>query len=299
MFPWRRWEEDGLEIGKHASLVVTASEPEGLILDAGGTAVLLPRRVAPKNASVGDRIEVFIHTDRDGLPVATTQEPLAEADEFAFLRVKEVSQQGAFLDWGLDKDLLLPKGTQATPVKKSGEWWVVRVFCDPVSQRMVASTKLRKFLTEPPSDLEAGQVVELLFYEVTDLGVNAIVNGEFAALLHRSPGQAGPRPGDVRSGFIESIRSDGKVNLSLTRSRTATEARRDSAEIVLAALREAGGTLPLGDKSDPEAIRDAVGLSKKAFKKAIGGLLRARKIQLSDREIRLVAGTAKAPKSAG
>ena len=282
-----------MEIGKHATLLVTASGPEGLTLEAGDTTVLLPSRGAPPKVSIGDRIEVFIHTDREGVPVATTQEPIAEADEFAYLRVKELSPQGAFLDWGLDKDLLLPKSTQATPVRKSGEWWVVRVYCDPVSNRMVASTKLRKFLDDPPRNLEAGTEVDLLFYEVTDLGVNAIVNNQFIGLLHRSRGEAGPRPGDTRKGFIEEIRPDGKVNLSLTRSQTATEARRDASKIVLAALRKAGGVLPLGDKSDPVEIRDALGLSKKAFKKAIGGLLRGRRIHIADHEISLVAGGGK------
>jgi predicted RNA-binding protein (virulence factor B family) len=292
----RRREEPALKIGKHASLRVTAIEPEGLILDAEDASVLLPRHLAPPDVSVGDRIEIFIHTDRDGLPIATTQEPFAEADEFAFLRVKEVGPQGAFLDWGLDKDLLLPKSIQATPVRKSGEWWVVRVLCDPVSQRMVASTKLRKFLGPPPRDLEPGQEVELLFYEVTTLGVNAIVNGQFSGLLHCAPQEAAPSPGDTRTGFIDSIRPDGKVDLSLTPKRTATAAQRDASAIVLAALRKAGGTLALGDKSDPAQIRDQLGLSKKAFKKAIGGLLRARKIQLSDDEISLMVGGGKGPK---
>jgi len=284
-----------LEIGKRASLTVMAIEPQRLILDGDGTPVPLPRRAAPRDAIVGDRLDVFLHSDSDGHPVATTRMPYAEADEFALLKVKEVGLLGAFLDWGLDKDLLLPHGAQALKVKRAGESLVVRVLCDPVSHRMMASTKLRRFLTPPPRDLQPDQAVELLFYEVTDLGVNAIVNGSFSGLLHCSAGEATPSLGDRRSGFIEKLRPDGKVDLSLRRSGAA--ARRDAAQVVLAALREAGGRLPLGDKSDPASIQDTLGMSKKSFKKTLGGLLRARKIRVSDHETVLTVGGPKPPET--
>ena len=263
-------------------------EPQRLILDGDGTPISIPRRNAPPGASIGDRIEVFVYTDSDGGPVATVQKPYAEADEFALLKVKEVGRLGAFLDWGLDKDLLLPHGAQAIKVKRAGESLVVRVLCDPVSRRMMASSKLRRFLIPPPRDLEPDQAVELLFYEVTDLGMNAIVNGSFSGLLHLSPGEAAPGIGDRRSGFIEKLRPDGKVDLSL-RPRGAA-ARKDAAQIVLSALRDAGGRLPLGDKSDPASIHDTLGMSKKRFKRTLGGLLRARKIRISDHETILTLG---------
>jgi predicted RNA-binding protein (virulence factor B family) len=282
-----------LEIGRHASLRVVRIEPAGLILEGDGTSILLSSRSTPRDASIGDTLTVFVYSDAEGCPVATAQEPFAEADEFAHLKVKEVGRIGAFLDWGLDKDLLLPHGAQAFKVRRAGEWLVVRVLCDPVSHRMMASSKLRRFLTPPPRDLEPGQEVKLFFYEATDLGLNAIVNERFSGLLHLSPGEAAPRIGDRRTGFIEKLRPDGKVDLSLRRSGAA--ARRDGAQIVLDALRDAGGRLPLGDKSDPAAIQDSLGMSKKSFKKALGGLLRARKIQISDHETILTVGGPRPP----
>jgi predicted RNA-binding protein (virulence factor B family) len=278
-----------LPIGRSVQLPVLRAAPPGLILDAEGCELLLPNKYAPEGAAPGDRIDVFIYTDSEDRPVATTQKPFAQADEFACLRVKAVNATGAFLDWGLDKDLLLPVSQQAWRINKAGVKLVVRVYCDAASQRMVASSKLNRFLTDPPPSLREGQEVKCLLYERTDLGWNAIVDGRFAGLLHvETKSKAGTRDrgpdlGQRRTAWVQKIRSDGKVNLTLTPS--GARASEKARYAVLDALRTRGGRLPLGDKSDPEEIRAILGLSKKAFKRAIGGLFKERLIAVSDESI--------------
>ena len=206
--------------------------------------VLLPTRYVPKGASLGDEIEVFLYTDSEDRPIATTLKPLAQADEFAYLEVVAVNQTGAFLDWGLPKDLLLPYRYQLHPLRP-GQRLVVRVLCDGLSGRPVATAKIERFLAPPPDALERGQAVKLLIYEETDLGSKAIVDDLFTGLLYREVGDRGIAVGASLTGYVQRIRADGKVDLMLTPS---GQAGVDSARAtLLEALLAAGGRLELSD----------------------------------------------------
>lgn len=273
-----------LEIGKTASLAVLRAVPMGVILGSPGEEVLLPGRYVPEGTSPGDVLEVFLYTDSEDRPIATTERPLAQADEFASLRVVAVNPTGAFLDWGLPKDLLLPFRSQLKPLQP-GQRVVVRVLRDPVSGRPVATEKTERFLEPPPDDLAEGQEVELLIYEETDLGYKAIVDGRFGGLVHRESAGDRLEIGSSPTGYVQRVRDDGKVDLMLTRSGKA--AIRDAREVLLEALVRAGGRLALGDRSQPEEIRRTLGLSKKAFKRAVGALYRERRIRLEDASIEL------------
>jgi predicted RNA-binding protein (virulence factor B family) len=197
--------------------------------------------------------------------------------------VVSVDRIGAFLDWGLPKDLLLPFRSQLQRVRPE-QRVVVRVFCDRVSGRPVATAKIERFLESPPADLREGQAVQLLVYEATDLGYKAVVDGRFGGLLHGASGllEIGSSP----TGYVQRIRADGKVDLTLTPSgRAGVDVAR---ETLLEALRGAGGRIELGDRSEPEEIRQTLGLSKKAFKRAAGALYRERLIRIGDTSIELI-----------
>lgn len=271
-------------MGKTVALEVLRAAPIGLILGRPEQEVLLPKRYVPEGTRPGDVLEVFLYTDSDDRPIATTERPLAQADEFACLRVVAVNPTGAFLDWGLPKDLLLPYRSQLGRVRPE-QRVVVRVLCDPVSGRPVATAKIERFLEPPPPDLSEGQAVELLIYEETNLGWKAIVDGRFGGLLHRASAGARLEIGSSRTGYVQRVRADGKVDLMLSRSGRA--AIQDAREVVLDALVRAGGRLELGDRSEPGEIRRRVGLSKKAFKRAVGALYRERRIRIDDSWIEL------------
>ncbi len=274
-----------LDIGKTVTLEILRTAPMGLILGDDDGEVLLPTRYVPQDVAVGDEIEVFLYTDSEDRPVATTEKPLAQADEFACLRVVSVTTEGAFLDWGLPKDLLLPFGYQVHPLSP-GERVVVRVLLDLVSQRPVATTKFQGYLELPPQDLREGQGIEWMIFEETDLGSKAIVNGQFEGLFYRGPDEPDLKRGESGSGYVQRIRDDGKVDLS---SKPLGLAGIDNArDAVLAALNQAKGRLELGDRSDPNEIQSKLGLSKKAFKRAAGALYRERKILIKDHSIELI-----------
>jgi predicted RNA-binding protein (virulence factor B family) len=274
-----------LEIGKTVSLEVIRAVPMGMMLGWPTEEVLLPTRYVPEGTAPGDVLEVFLHTDSEDRPVATTEKPLAEADQFASLRVDSVTSTGAFLDWGLPKDLLLPFRSQIQPVQPD-EQVVVRVLCDSISGRPVATTFVERFLEVPSERLREGQAVELLVYEETELGKKAIIDGLFGGLLYHEADGVDPEIGASVTGYIDRIRADGKIDLTLApRGKAAID---DSRKTLLDALHEAGGRLELCDQSDPALIRQTLGLSKKAFKRAVGVLYRERRIRIEEASITLV-----------
>jgi predicted RNA-binding protein (virulence factor B family) len=277
-----------LEVARSASLEVLRKTPTGVMLGWPGDEVFLPARNVRDGISPGDFVDVFLYLDSEDRLTATTDPPLAEADEFASLRVVAVSSTGAFLDWGLPKDLLLPFRMQLHPVLPE-ERIVVRVLVDSVSGRPIATTLVERFLEPTPDWLREGQAVELLAYEETELGTKAIIDGRFGGLLYHEPGRPGLEPGHSETGYIQRIRDDGKIDLSLAPSgKVAIE---NSREIILEALAKAGGRRDLGDRSEPEAIREKLGLSKKAFKRAIGALYRERRIKIAETSIELIDQT--------
>lgn len=275
----------GVELGRMNVLSVRRLVESGAVLGRDDFEVRLPRKEVPPGLAVDEAIEVFLYRDSEDRPIATTRTPRAQAGRFACLEVKDVTRFGAFLDWGLDKDLLLPFAAQAYPIRERGRRIVVYVSCDPVSGRMMAATKFNRRFAPPPADLRPGQPVELLPYERTDLGFNAIVDQSFKGLIHHDDAGPSAAIGETVTGTVQRLRKDGLVDLSLRPS--GPRAGRLARDEVLEALRAAGGRLDLGDASPPEAIQERLGISKKAFKKAIGGLYREGLIAMTDDSIRL------------
>lgn len=278
-----------LAIGRYNTLKISRITASGAFLATDEGDVLLPGRFLPAGAQAGSDIEVFIYRDSEDRLVATTQTPRAVVGEFAVLRVKDNTRVGAFLDWGLDKDLLLPFAEQPTPVKK-GEQVLVRLYLDN-SDRIAASARLEKFLAPADGSLAEGDEVELLPYAFTEMGAKVIIDNTYGGLLFRNELYAGPAQGQRLRGYVKKIRDDGKIDVTLRRG-GAQEAAADR-ETILAALQTHGGFLPLTDRSSPEAIAGLLRLSKKSFKKGVGGLYKEGLVDMTPEGIRLRIGKAR------
>jgi len=273
-------------LGKRNLLTIIREGPPGYFLDDGeGGEILLPGRYIPAGSEPGETVDVFIYRDSEDRLVATTESPLAMVGEFACMKIVDiVPSMGAFLDWGLQKDLLLPRREQG-PFRNVGEKIVVHVFVDEASDRIVASARLHRWLSKTPPAYEKDQAVKLLVSDLTPLGYLAIVDNAHRGLLYRSEMSAPLEIGDRIDGFVKTVRPDGKIDLALDRSGFARIG--PITEQILEALKSGGGELPYDDNSPPEAIRKAFGISKKAFKQALGTLYRQRLIQLGEGRIAL------------
>lgn len=274
-----------ITIGRSYELEVVKQVDFGLYLDAGELGeVLLPKKSVPAGTAVGDRIEVFLYLDSQDLPVATTRKPRARVGEFAYLEAVAKTAVGVFLDWGLEKELLVPFAEQHRPMEV-GKYYLVYLYIDPRDGRIVASSKIDRFVAdEPTRSYRAGQKVDLIIANSTDLGFKAIVDHSFWGLLYRDEVFERLSFGQRKRGFIKRVRSDGRVDLSLSGGR---QSRDRNAALILDYLKQQGGFVPLHDKSDPALIQRLFGISKGAFKKAIGGLYKERLIVIEKDGIRL------------
>lgn len=272
-------------IGQYSRLKIARITPSGAFLASEEGDILLPGKFIPEGARIGTELEVFVYLDSEDRPVATVQKPFAVVGDFALLTVKDTNAKvGSFLDWGLDKDLLLPFSEQLAPVKK-GEQVLVYLYQD-ASGRIAASARLDRFLKPADASLAEGDAVDLFVYAYTDLGAKVVVNNRYTGVLFRNELYAKPRAGEKLRGYIKKIRDGGKLDITLRRG-GAQEAQTDR-DLLLAALTNAAdGFLPLHDKSSPELISKLLKLSKKSFKKAVGGLYREGLITMSDDGIRL------------
>ncbi|UFH52297.1 S1 RNA-binding domain-containing protein [Spirosoma sp. KNUC1025] len=283
-----------IEIGRINTLTALRKTSVGVFLgdlsdrqtDDYANDILLPNKYVPETLEIDDEIDVFVYTDSEDRPIATTLTPTIQRDEFASLQVVAVTSAGAFLDWGLEKDLLVPHREQARPMEV-GRWYVVFMYLDSRTDRLVASSKVNRFLDPDVSDLQTGDEVQLLAYETTDLGVNVIINNRYKGLIYANEIFRTVRPGDPLIGYIKNVRDDNLVDVSL--QRTGFENVEPNAQRILATLKAENGFLPLTDNSPPEAIYKALEMSKKTFKKAIGTLYRERKIMIEEKGIRLSA----------
>jgi len=275
-----------IEIGKYHTLEAFRGTAQGMYLrDETGTEILLPGAEEPKDLLTGDRIRVFVYKDSEDRPVATLVEPKAVRDQFVHLRVSEVNKYGAFLDWGLPKDLLVPFAEQRQPMRKD-EKYTVFVYLDEQTDRLVASSRLDRFLSPEPPALQPGDKVELLILHRSELGVNVIVNERHRGLIFNSDLSEPVRPGMRRPGYIKAIKPDHKIDISLQPPGYAKVP--PNADRILERLREAGGYLALTDKSAPQHIQQELQMSKKTFKKAIGALYKQRLITIEKDGIRLI-----------
>lgn len=273
-------------LGQHNPLSITRRDVYGVYLDAGEWGeILLPNRQVAREAAVGELVNVFLYRDSADAVVATTATPLAKVGDYASLKVVENTAIGAFLDWGLPKDLLLPLGEQAYPVQV-GSSYVVRVYVDAASARICASTKLHHFLPETSSTLRPRQPVDLLICGKTELGYKAIIDNSCLGLVYHDEISQPLRCGEHMQGWVKAIRSDGKIDLSITmldqHSRDALEQQ------ILDYLEHKGGAAPLSDKSPPEQVFTLFRCSKKNFKRALGSLYKSRLITIADDHIALV-----------
>lgn len=273
-----------IKIGEYNTLTVSRLVDFGAYLKSDEQEILIPGKWIPEGTEAGDQLKVFVYTDSEDRPIATTMEPVAKLGEFAPMEVKAVTPFGAFLDWGLEKDLLLPKGEQHRPARV-GEKVVVRVCLDYKTNRVIGVSKLAAFLKPAGEEVKPGQEVDLIVSQITPLGYQVVVNQTYNGLLYKNEVFEDLAVGDQLKGFVRKVREDGKLDVNL--KPFGKEGMQSDRDKVLEKLEENGGRLPLGDKSDSEEISRTLNMSKKSFKRAIGILYKERKIELSDHEIRL------------
>ncbi|QQX78504.1 GntR family transcriptional regulator [Shewanella sp. KX20019] len=275
-----------IEIGKPCKLEVVKLVEFGVYLDAKDLGqVLLPSKVVPKECHVGDMVNVFLYLDSEDMIIATTKRALGQVGQFAYLEAKVNGPYGAFLDWGLDKDLLLPFGEQHREIEE-GKSYLVRIYTSHVDDRIVASSKIDRFLDTTEPTYEEGEEVSLIIGGTTDLGFKAIINHSHWGVLYSNEVFTRLSFGQKIKGFVKRVRSDGKIDLSLQKG--VKEELDKHSTTILFKLKQAGGFLPLNDKTAAEVIYSQLSMSKKAFKKSIGGLYKKEQITISPDGIRLV-----------
>lgn len=275
-----------IPLGINSTLTILRDTDPGLYLgDDQENEVLLPNRYRPESFEIGDKIDVFVYLDNEERPVATTDQPLINLHEFAYLRCNAVNKYGAFMDWGLVKELFVPFKEQARPMKQ-GNWYIVYLYLDDKTNRLVGSSKTNKYLSNEQMELAKYDQVEILVTHITEKGANAIINGKHKGMIYLEDIFEDIRTGDQLPAYIKKIRHDNKVDLVL--QSPGYRSIEPNAAYLLEELEAAGGFLPLHDKSDPEDIKNELGLSKKSFKKAIGTLYKQKKIQIRKDGIELL-----------
>ncbi|MCW8331268.1 S1-like domain-containing RNA-binding protein [Photobacterium sp. SDRW27] len=275
-----------IKVGQYNTLEVVKQVDFGVFLDGGEDFgnILLPKSSVPAGTELGDKIKVFIYFDSEDDVIATTEQPLAQVGDFALLRVVGICGIGAFVDWGLSKDLLVPFSEQRRRLEV-GQDIMVRVYTDKASGRIVGSTKFNRFLDKTPANYKVGQEVQVMIAEVTDLGYKAVIEEEHWGLIFKTESFGKLFPGKKLKAYIKEIRPDGKINLSLQKAGRGKVD--DLADKILTTLERKGGFVPLSDKSSPEAIFKEFRTSKATFKKTIGGLYKKGLIVIEREGIRL------------
>jgi predicted RNA-binding protein (virulence factor B family) len=264
-----------VQVGQYNTLKVSRKVDFGFYLDDGGEGILLPKRFAPKQLKNGDEIRVFVYHDSDNRLIATTQTPNAVVGEIALMKAVSVTKQGAFLDWGLMKDLFVPKSKQISGMRE-GAWYLVQLYIDEQTGRVAATEKIESLLSNDVLTVKEMEQVDLLVYRHTELGFVMIINNLHTGLLHQNEVFTDLRTGDKLRGFIKQIRPDNKIDVVL--GKPGFQKVEDEGEKIMRLLEENNGYLPYHDKSDPEEIYSFFGMSKKTFKMTTGNLYKQRKI---------------------
>ena len=274
------------EIGKINQLKIVKELDFGIYLNGGEHGeILMPKRYVPDNSKIDDLIDAFVYKDSEDRLIATTEKPLAMVGEFAFLKVVSISTVGAFLDWGLPKDLMVPYREQRHRME-IGKSYIVRVYLDQDTERVVASSRIDHFLDHLPPEFVEGQEVDLLIVSKTDLGFKAIINNTHLGMLYQNEVFQPLKQGQQTKGYIKKIREDKKIDLIL--EKPGHEKLDELAEKIMLELKENEGYLEVTDKSDPKMIYKRFGTSKKNYKKAIGALYKQRLINIEEFGIRMV-----------
>ena len=275
-----------MKIGQYNSLKIDRDTQVGLFLTDGKDDVLLPNKYVPNVFEIGEEIIVFVYLDHEQRPVATTLEPYILLNEFALLRVNYVNQVGAFMDWGMEKDILVPFKEQARPMEK-GKRYLVYLYMDEKTNRLVASSKTNQFLSNDDLTVENGEEVELIVSHITEVGINVIINEKHKGLLYKDQVYDDIRTGDRLRGYIKTIRPDNKIDVTLQIQ--GYQSIEPNAEKILSELRASRGFLRLNDDSHPEDIKTVLKMSKKTFKKAIGALYKDKLIEIKEDGIYLLS----------
>ncbi len=276
-----------VKIGQWNTLTVSRTVDFGVYLDGGNVDILLPARYIDGELSPGQEVEVFIYTDSEDRLIATTEHPFATVGEVAFLRVKSVNRIGAFLDWGLMKDLLVPFREQRARMHEGGVY-PVYVYLDDASKRVVASAKIEKFIGNVIPHYRKGDKVRALVWRTTPVGLSCIVDNLHYGMLYSNETFMNLEPGMVVDAWVHRLRPDGKIDLRLAPPASGRLRSEQLASEILEQLAIRGGELPISDKSTPEEIKEAFECSKRDFKQAVGHLLKAGKIAFNDNGIALL-----------
>lgn len=281
-----------IQVGEYNTLTVKKELAFGLILDDGKEGILLPKRFVPKGARTGDKLKVFLYHDGEDRLIATTQEPKGILGDIVLLRVVSVTPLGAFLDWGLMKDLFVPKSRQLAGMRKGGDY-LVKIYLDEQTGRLAASEKIDSYLSNEHLTVKEKDLVDLTVLRRTDIGYTVIINNRHTGVLHFNEVFREIRVGDKFQGFIKNIvpaeqAPSGETQIDVVAGKPGYERTEDAAEKILRLLKEHNGRLPYHDKSDPEDIYSFFGMSKKTFKMTTGRLYKERKITITDDGIQLV-----------
>lgn len=274
-----------IQVGDYNTLRVSRKVDFGFYLEDGGEGILLPKRFAPRTLRAGDEIHVFVYHDSDNRLIATTQKARAVVGEIAKMTCVSVTKQGAFLDWGLMKDLFVPKSKQLGGMREGAEY-LVKVYIDEQTGRAAATEKIEALLSNEELTVKERDVVDLLVYRPSELGYVMIINNKHTGILHSNEVFASLAVGDRVKGFIKTIRPDHKIDVVL--GKPGFQKVEDEAEKIIRLLQENNGYLPYHDKSDPQAIYDFFGMSKKTFKMTTGNLYKQQKIVFTKTGIRLM-----------
>jgi predicted RNA-binding protein (virulence factor B family) len=276
-----------LEIGRLHTLRVNRFTEFGAYLAFNDREILIPLKYIPEDTRVNSELEVFVYRDSEDRLIAATSRPLAMVGDFAFLKVKEVTSFGAFLDWGLEKDLFSPFREQLLKME-AGKSYVVAITMDKLTERIIASAKINKYLDHEigPDTFRFNEPVELLIARFTDLGANVIINNRYPGLIYRNEIFEDLHIGDRLTGYIKKVREGGKVDVSLQKQGAA--GIDDNSQFLLEELKANKGKLDLTDNSSPEEIYARLGISKKLFKKALGGLYKQKMVKITEDGIELI-----------
>ena len=271
-------------IGKINSLEIALRTEQGFyLIDENGNEVLLPNRYITADMNIGDTIDVFVYNDSEDRPIATTETPYAQVGEFALLRVKAVNSIGAFLDWGLMKDLLVPFREQRMRMI-AGRSYIVYVYVDDESKRIVASAKLDKFLDNKIPEYKFRKKADILVVKRTDLGFKVIVDNLFSGMIYHDEIYQDINIGEHYTAFIKNVRPDGKIDLKL--GDREVKRVKGLADVIMDYIKANGGSMQITDSSSPEMIRAVFNCSKKDFKKTLGFLYKAKKIIITPSEVK-------------
>jgi len=269
-----------LGIGEYHTLIIDRDTEPGLFLrNEEGDEVLLPNKYKPETFSLEDEIEVFVYLDHQERPVATTLKPYVKLDEFAYLKCVEVSDIGAFLDWGLEKHLFVPYREMASKMRM-GSWYLIFCYLDEDTGRLVGSSKTNAFLDNSDITVEPFQPVDIIVANPTDLGMNVIVNEIHQGLIFKDDIFQDLQPGDRLKAWVKKTRPDGKIDITL--QRPGYRSIEPNAQDILNEIELKGGCLKLTDKSSPQEVQRVLQMSKKSFKKAIGTLYKQRLIDIKE-----------------